>query len=380
MVNYDLPWNPNRLEQRFGRIHRIGQTEVCHLWNLVAQETREGDVYRRLLEKLEQARQTLGGQVFDVLGKLEFEGRPLRELLIDAIRYGEQPEVRARLDTAVDHALDRHNCRTWRSSSSPMTRWTRAGCAASVRTRSGPKLGACRPRVRAADPSTWAAWKCAPEPGRGPSREPAWTDDPADGGCDPGRAGEHRPDKGGRPDADWKAGRVRADPPAALAEVRTGAALTIYGACGVPTGLATLPADGTGQREAWRRFPHGSVSPVARLVGAELRDKLDEPDLRLTFDALYAADVTGRARAWRSLVGAQATMDPDRQPGSRAWTDPPAGAGRFDTPPRHQVRSSTSVPGGVCREKQEVADGRAGLAVGVLVPRSRQREGLLGDR
>ncbi len=108
MVNYDLPWNPNRLEQRFGRIHRIGQTEVCHLWNLVAEDTREGDVYRRLLEKLEQARQALGGQVFDVLGKLEFQGRPLRELLLEAIRYGEQPEVRARLDTAVDQALDRN--------------------------------------------------------------------------------------------------------------------------------------------------------------------------------------------------------------------------------------------------------------------------------
>ena len=107
MVNYDLPWNPNRLEQRFGRIHRIGQTEVCHLWNLVADDTREGDVYRRLLEKLEKAREALGGQVFDVLGKLEFEGRPLRELLLNAIRYGEQPEVRARLDTAVDQALDR---------------------------------------------------------------------------------------------------------------------------------------------------------------------------------------------------------------------------------------------------------------------------------
>ena len=107
MVNYDLPWNPNRLEQRFGRIHRIGQTEVCHLWNLVADETREGDVYRKLLEKLEQARQSLGGQVFDVLGKLYFEGRPLRELMVEAIRYGEQPEVRARLETAVDHALDR---------------------------------------------------------------------------------------------------------------------------------------------------------------------------------------------------------------------------------------------------------------------------------
>ena len=44
MVNYDLPWNPNKIEQRFGRIHRIGQTEVCHLWNLVAAETREGEV------------------------------------------------------------------------------------------------------------------------------------------------------------------------------------------------------------------------------------------------------------------------------------------------------------------------------------------------
>jgi len=107
MVNYDLPWNPNRLEQRFGRIHRIGQTEVCHLWNLVAEETREGDVYRKLLEKLEQARLALGGQVFDVLGKLQFEGKSLRDLLIEAIRYGDQPEVRARLTTVLDHALDR---------------------------------------------------------------------------------------------------------------------------------------------------------------------------------------------------------------------------------------------------------------------------------
>jgi len=112
MVNYDLPWNPNRIEQRFGRIHRIGQTEVCHLWNLVAEETREGDVYRRLLEKLEQARQALGGQVFDVLGKLQFEGKPLRDLLIEAIRYGDQPEVRARLTTVLEHALDRDQLRS----------------------------------------------------------------------------------------------------------------------------------------------------------------------------------------------------------------------------------------------------------------------------
>ncbi|MBP7777872.1 MAG: DUF3883 domain-containing protein [Acidobacteria bacterium] len=115
MVNYDLPWNPNRLEQRFGRIHRIGQTEVCHLWNLVAGETREGDVYRRLLEKLEEARHALGGQVFDVLGKLQFEEgeqeKTLRDLLLEAIRYGDQPEVRARLSTVIDRALDRGQLR-----------------------------------------------------------------------------------------------------------------------------------------------------------------------------------------------------------------------------------------------------------------------------
>jgi SNF2 family DNA or RNA helicase len=109
MVNYDLPWNPNRIEQRFGRIHRIGQTEVCHLWNLVASETREGDVYHTLLEKLEQARKALGGQVFDVLGKLQFEGRSLRELLVEAIRYGERPDVKARLTQVISDSVDRHH-------------------------------------------------------------------------------------------------------------------------------------------------------------------------------------------------------------------------------------------------------------------------------
>jgi hypothetical protein len=111
MVNFDLPWNPNRLEQRFGRIHRIGQTEVCHLWNLVAEETREGDVYHKLLDKLEESRKALGGQVFDVLGKLQFAGRSLRELLIEAIRYGDQPEVRAKLKTVLENALDRGQLR-----------------------------------------------------------------------------------------------------------------------------------------------------------------------------------------------------------------------------------------------------------------------------
>lgn len=110
MVNYDLPWNPNRLEQRFGRIHRIGQTEVCHLWNLVAEETREGDVYRTLLQKLEAEQQALGGRVFDVLGKA-IAGKELRELLIEAIRYGDDPKTKARLDQVLSDRLDQNRLR-----------------------------------------------------------------------------------------------------------------------------------------------------------------------------------------------------------------------------------------------------------------------------
>jgi superfamily II DNA or RNA helicase len=105
MVNYDLPWNPNRIEQRFGRIHRIGQTEVCHMWNLVAAETREGQVFERLLTKLAEQSKALGGRVFDVLGDDIFEDTSLRDLLIEAVRYGEQPEVKARLDRIVDAAV-----------------------------------------------------------------------------------------------------------------------------------------------------------------------------------------------------------------------------------------------------------------------------------
>ncbi|MFP4134935.1 MAG: helicase-related protein [Halothece sp.] len=107
MVNYDLPWNPNRLEQRFGRIHRIGQTEVCHLWNLVAEETREGDVYLKLLQKLEVEQTALGGKIFDVLGKA-IAGKELRELLIEAIRYGDRADVKAKLNQAVTERVDRN--------------------------------------------------------------------------------------------------------------------------------------------------------------------------------------------------------------------------------------------------------------------------------
>ncbi|HET7675695.1 MAG TPA: helicase-related protein, partial [Gammaproteobacteria bacterium] len=106
MINYDLPWNPNRIEQRFGRIHRIGQTEVCHLWNLVAKETREGAVFERLFEKLDAEREALGGRVFDILGTA-LAGQSLRDVLIEAIRYGNDPDVRRKNLEKVEGALDR---------------------------------------------------------------------------------------------------------------------------------------------------------------------------------------------------------------------------------------------------------------------------------
>lgn len=105
MINYDLPWNPNRLQQRFGRIHRINQNEVCHLWNLVAGNTREGAVFKRLEEKIRAIGETMS--LFDVLGE-ELPGLPLRKLLIDAVRYNDEPEVRDRLGKRADNYMELH--------------------------------------------------------------------------------------------------------------------------------------------------------------------------------------------------------------------------------------------------------------------------------
>ncbi len=71
MVNYDIPWNPMRLEQRIGRIHRYGQERDCLISNFVAANTREGQVLERLLERLKEIRKELGSdQVFDVVGQV----------------------------------------------------------------------------------------------------------------------------------------------------------------------------------------------------------------------------------------------------------------------------------------------------------------------
>lgn len=85
MVNYDIPWNPNRLEQRMGRVHRYGQRKEVHVYNLVAQDTLEGKVLLRLFEKLERIREQMGSdRVFDVVGDV-FAGRTLKELIVEAV-------------------------------------------------------------------------------------------------------------------------------------------------------------------------------------------------------------------------------------------------------------------------------------------------------
>ena len=101
MVNYDLPWNPNRIEQRFGRIHRIGQQLPCHLWNLVAHRTREGQVFERLFEKIEQQRTVYGDQVYDVLGDAQIN-TSLRDLLVQAIIADTDPAHAAWMAEVID--------------------------------------------------------------------------------------------------------------------------------------------------------------------------------------------------------------------------------------------------------------------------------------
>lgn len=108
MVNYDIPWNPNRLEQRMGRIHRIGQTEDVYVFNLVASNTREGYVLATILRKMENMGKALGDPVFDVIGK-SFAGYRLRELL-EAVLVGDKTKEQAAAEFGGDTA-DPEACR-----------------------------------------------------------------------------------------------------------------------------------------------------------------------------------------------------------------------------------------------------------------------------
>lgn len=108
------------------------------------------------------------------------------------------------------------------------------------------------------------------------------------------------------PLSDWQPRRIGANPPQTLPVLRRDVFEAVLSACGVPVSLVT-DADGTSQREAFRRFLTTAIQPVADLVGAELGVKLDQPDLRFRFEGLYAHDLAGRAQAFGKLV--QGGMD-----------------------------------------------------------------------
>jgi hypothetical protein len=102
MVNFDIPWNPARLEQRMGRLHRFGQKHPeVRIFNLVAENTREGDVLATLLEKLEEARKALcTDKVFDVVGQL-LQDMSLRDLLREALFESPPYSAQKRIDSIL---------------------------------------------------------------------------------------------------------------------------------------------------------------------------------------------------------------------------------------------------------------------------------------
>jgi len=103
MVNYDIPWNPNRLEQRMGRIHRYGQQKEVFVFNLVAIDTREGRVLFKLFEKLDEIRNAMGSdKVFDVLNEVLYN-QNLAHLMMEAAANARSiDEILKEIDIKVD--------------------------------------------------------------------------------------------------------------------------------------------------------------------------------------------------------------------------------------------------------------------------------------
>ncbi|MBP7427883.1 MAG: DUF3883 domain-containing protein [Candidatus Hydrogenedentes bacterium] len=107
MINYDIPWNPNRLEQRMGRIHRYGQDRDCYIQNFVATNTREGRVFEKLFDRIEQIELDLDpnrtGKVFNVLGDV-FPANQLERMLRDMYAHNQMTEelIKSRIIEQVD--------------------------------------------------------------------------------------------------------------------------------------------------------------------------------------------------------------------------------------------------------------------------------------
>ncbi len=106
-INFDLPWNPNRLEQRMGRIHRYGQKRDCYIWNMLYRDTREGDVLRRLLEKIERMkkRPELGDTIYDVISVI-LEGVRLEDLIMEAILKGNSSEAEKVIEVDIERRVE----------------------------------------------------------------------------------------------------------------------------------------------------------------------------------------------------------------------------------------------------------------------------------
>ena len=135
MINYDLPWNPNRLEQRFRTYPQNRSDRGVPSLEPRGRGNREGEVFQRLFSKLENEREALGGRVFDILGRLTFDDGSLSDLLMQAIRYGDNPEVKARLDTAVDNSVAAEALRKLLDERALTTDvWTSTASCASVKT------------------------------------------------------------------------------------------------------------------------------------------------------------------------------------------------------------------------------------------------------
>ncbi|RJQ65744.1 MAG: hypothetical protein C4519_27310 [Desulfobacteraceae bacterium] len=100
MINYELPWNPNRIEQRIGRLHRYGQQHDVHVYNLQVVNTREGIILHRLLQKIKMIEKQLGGYAPNILGLTAAAEavnlNRLSDLIMNAIADDTPPEVTAK--------------------------------------------------------------------------------------------------------------------------------------------------------------------------------------------------------------------------------------------------------------------------------------------
>ena len=108
LMNYELPWNPNRIAQRIGRVHRYGQERDVRVYNLLVEGTREGDIFIRLQEKIRVIEKQLQGQVTDVLGTF-VEGVDLTEIIMNAV--SENVDIKA-TGQQLEEALQ-ERMRTW---------------------------------------------------------------------------------------------------------------------------------------------------------------------------------------------------------------------------------------------------------------------------